>query len=76
MSANPVFENYVNYAGSKTVRLHSTVIKVFENYVNYAGSKTRLKSSMMRLWFENYVNYAGSKTLNFICNITFGLRTM
>ena len=34
------FENYVNYAGSKTFRPPSTHDSQFENYVNYAGSKT------------------------------------
>ncbi len=35
-----MFENYVNYAGSKT-KLGTTAVEVgFENYVNYAGSKT------------------------------------
>ena len=35
-----LFENYVNYAGSKTVGLTTKITFVFENYVNYAGSKT------------------------------------
>ena len=35
-----MFENYVNYAGSKTVGTIATTITTFENYVNYAGSKT------------------------------------
>ena len=34
------FENYVNYAGSKTVIAVCFVTSKFENYVNYAGSKT------------------------------------
>ena len=34
------FENYVNYAGSKTETSISVKIISFENYVNYAGSKT------------------------------------
>ena len=39
------FENYVNYAGSKTNRLTGSFILEFENYVNYAGSKTKHQSS-------------------------------
>ena len=35
-----MFENYVNYAGSKTSFLTSVSMFAFENYVNYAGSKT------------------------------------
>ena len=35
-----MFENYVNYAGSKTVISCNNSNNVFENYVNYAGSKT------------------------------------
>ena len=35
-----MFENYVNYAGSKTDTVSKQVKKMFENYVNYAGSKT------------------------------------
>ena len=35
-----MFENYVNYAGSKTVGDRSIDYYGFENYVNYAGSKT------------------------------------
>ena len=35
-----LFENYVNYAGSKTIWVVFAVICLFENYVNYAGSKT------------------------------------
>ena len=34
------FENYVNYAGSKTFSLACRINAWFENYVNYAGSKT------------------------------------
>ena len=34
------FENYVNYAGSKTRYNEATNMETFENYVNYAGSKT------------------------------------
>ena len=35
-----VFENYVNYAGSKTQSGFANFDCMFENYVNYAGSKT------------------------------------
>ena len=35
-----LFENYVNYAGSKTDGIGFEVDESFENYVNYAGSKT------------------------------------
>ena len=35
-----MFENYVNYAGSKTIRVIYILLISFENYVNYAGSKT------------------------------------
>ena len=35
-----MFENYVNYAGSKTRFRTLTMLIPFENYVNYAGSKT------------------------------------
>ena len=35
-----VFENYVNYAGSKTGNMYIVQMGEFENYVNYAGSKT------------------------------------
>ena len=38
-----MFENYVNYAGSKTTIKLVFGTLMFENYVNYAGSKT-LKS--------------------------------
>ena len=34
------FENYVNYAGSKTATPVETPANTFENYVNYVGSKT------------------------------------
>ena len=34
------FENYVNYAGSKTLYFLLFLYFLFENYVNYAGSKT------------------------------------
>ena len=34
------FENYVNYAGSKTESVGYRLSNMFENYVNYAGSKT------------------------------------
>ena len=56
------FENYVNYAGSKTGTFLSKTVKSFENYVNYAGSKTLVFSLPLLTKFENYVNYAGSKT--------------
>ena len=59
-----VFENYVNYAGSKTLDLESLQHEQFENYVNYAGSKTSSAVIMSPTLFENYVNYAGSKTIN------------
>ena len=35
-----MFENYVNYAGSKTAARKQPILFTFENYVNYAGSKT------------------------------------
>ena len=35
-----LFENYVNYAGSKTLKSLVLLLHQFENYVNYAGSKT------------------------------------
>ena len=35
-----LFENYVNYAGSKTIQVLFPAWSSFENYVNYAGSKT------------------------------------
>ena len=56
------FENYVNYAGSKTSLDNIKGEYSFENYVNYAGSKTILNADSLETWFENYVNYAGSKT--------------
>ena len=37
-----MFENYVNYAGSKTKGIDLIENSRFENYVNYAGSKTIL----------------------------------
>ena len=40
------FENYVNYAGSKTDPMSPTVDHMFENYVNYAGSKTYIHSNL------------------------------
>ena len=40
MFKNDTFENYVNYAGSKTDRTATVDVLLFENYVNYAGSKT------------------------------------
>ena len=40
MVASDMFENYVNYAGSKTILFLLEMVKSFENYVNYAGSKT------------------------------------
>ena len=45
MSFSTVFENYVNYAGSKTTLSVKKVNFKFENYVNYAGSKTANLSS-------------------------------
>ena len=36
------FENYVNYAGSKTDSILHCSFLLFENYVNYAGSKTTM----------------------------------
>ena len=56
------FENYVNYAGSKTLGTALTLSYPFENYVNYAGSKTGASEISASSRFENYVNYAGSKT--------------
>ena len=41
---NVRFENYVNYAGSKTYKVESIIKPQFENYVNYAGSKTQRSS--------------------------------
>ena len=59
---NGLFENYVNYAGSKTKKIVTKSKNLFENYVNYAGSKTFSIVSRVSVMFENYVNYAGSKT--------------
>ena len=59
------FENYVNYAGSKTCLNTMQGGGRFENYVNYAGSKTLTFLSFVSCLFENYVNYAGSKTTSF-----------
>ena len=70
------FENYVNYAGSKTKSLRTSIEIWFENYVNYAGSKTIKRISDKGLVFENYVNYAGSKTLQFARPSFYRLRTM
>ena len=70
------FENYVNYAGSKTEFLLVFAGTKFENYVNYAGSKTNLTCIVMDTMFENYVNYAGSKTLICFLNLMHRLRTM
>ena len=57
-----LFENYVNYAGSKTLKNIGNQDNAFENYVNYAGSKTLPLDFKSIAQFENYVNYAGSKT--------------
>ena len=70
------FENYVNYAGSKTKPFREQSDTLFENYVNYAGSKTRFCSHFVREQFENYVNYAGSKTLFTSATSNVCLRTM
>ena len=40
MPLHKMFENYVNYAGSKTTLGKQRKQYAFENYVNYAGSKT------------------------------------
>ena len=40
MYNHTMFENYVNYAGSKTPIPSNINGDLFENYVNYAGSKT------------------------------------
>ena len=61
-----LFENYVNYAGSKTQVIYRQPEHRFENYVNYAGSKTTFSPSLNFNVFENYVNYAGSKTYAFM----------
>ena len=71
-----MFENYVNYAGSKTNNTQKLTKKRFENYVNYAGSKTFPLLSIYILSFENYVNYAGSKTSNCLIYSASCLRTM
>ena len=64
------FENYVNYAGSKTAYNPFRYVKEFENYVNYAGSKTKNIKAIKGNLFENYVNYAGSKTcLGFLVSV-------
>ena len=42
------FENYVNYAGSKTHGLQLHQYDLFENYVNYAGSKTTTCRQLQR----------------------------
>ena len=60
------FENYVNYAGSKTHNMMPITGPRFENYVNYAGSKTLMLVQVRQEQFENYVNYAGSKTTFFL----------
>ena len=70
------FENYVNYAGSKTYFFYLIVIALFENYVNYAGSKTEYRLILNGTPFENYVNYAGSKTDTCGKRKLQGLRTM
>ena len=48
------FENYVNYAGSKTVKRMMAILVMFENYVNYAGSKTVMLIVFIWSMFENY----------------------
>ena len=73
---SPPFENYVNYAGSKTGWKNITKPNGFENYVNYAGSKTPLRSCSDSFVFENYVNYAGSKTFVSVMYYRQRLRTM
>ena len=70
------FENYVNYAGSKTFESRKPLYKQFENYVNYAGSKTFCYFRIEIDLFENYVNYAGSKTFITTGLSANGLRTM
>ena len=70
------FENYVNYAGSKTLTNSFTIPSWFENYVNYAGSKTSTTYNLLISMFENYVNYAGSKTIPYFFRKEFSLRTM
>ena len=71
-----MFENYVNYAGSKTLQNKNHLIVQFENYVNYAGSKTQTSLFSYAKSFENYVNYAGSKTAKPSPTIKRSLRTM
>ena len=71
-----VFENYVNYAGSKTNLVWTKPPPLFENYVNYAGSKTYRCNTRLLVLFENYVNYAGSKTDDDENDLYCGLRTM
>ena len=39
-TSKAMFENYVNYAGSKTIQQNFQESIQFENDVNYAGSKT------------------------------------
>ena len=70
------FENYVNYAGSKTSWCDSKFAQWFENYVNYAGSKTVISCNNSNNVFENYVNYAGSKTEKELGGGIHRLRTM
>ena len=70
------FENYVNYAGSKTDAILTVTELEFENYVNYAGSKTEFSAPLYDNGFENYVNYAGSKTKKRLNSVLMGLRTM
>ena len=43
------FENYVNYAGSKTKKATIILRMAFENYVNYAGSKTKFLNKNLQL---------------------------
>ena len=71
-----LFENYVNYAGSKTTVQSNIALNGFENYVNYAGSKTVVKLRKVSQSFENYVNYAGSKTSPLLIGFPLSLRTM
>ena len=40
MKNKAVFENYVNYAGSKTTFHVNFHITMFENYVNYLDART------------------------------------
>ena len=71
-----MFENYVNYAGSKTLSTRPIDYTQFENYVNYAGSKTVGTIATTITTFENYVNYAGSKTHFLMTCMHTRLRTM